>query len=246
MPAFDVISVRPAAVNAGSTLVFSPDGFRGVLPVQVLLRFAYQVEEDQIIGAPDWVKTMSFAVEAKMAPDDLAKYRQLKGSDRGQMLQNALVERFGLKTHPDSRELPVYELVVAKSGLKMQEEVLPPAEPGSDDHRRYSDQMRIQPGLLTAKGAETSTLVSVLSQQHLGRPVIDKTGLQGHYDFTLAWTPDGGIVINGFPAPPPPPGSPSEASIFSALQEQLGLKLEPRKDMLPVIVIDHIEKPTAN
>lgn len=246
VPAFDVVSVKPSSTSENRMmLMYGPDGFHSVnLPLLMLLRTAFGVEDDQIIGAPDWVKSTNFDVEGKVDAADAEKLKTLTPQQRGTMIQSIFLERFGLKFHREERELPVYDLVVAKGGLKMKE--APPLPEDTATPPKARGQMRMQPGKLTAQAVTIGVLVNQLSNQRLGRSVIDKTGLKGHYDFTLEWMPEGGIMINGAPAPPPPPGSPAEASIFTAVQEQLGLKLEPRKDMLPVIVIDHIEKPTAN
>ena len=248
LPAFDVISVKPSGTDDGRMMWSStPDGVKTIgVPLALILQSAFGVEEDQIVGAPDWVKSARFDIDGKVSAEDLDRFKKLKGKQRGEMMQSILVERFGLKFHNETRELPVYELQVAKGGPKLKEAELLPADAATNKPARGKGQMQMQPGKIKAMGVQLSTLAGMLSGRDTGRTVVDKTGLTGYYDFTLEWTPEGGMMINGAPAPPPPPGSPAEANLFSAVQEQLGLKLEARKDMLPVIVIDHIEKPSVN
>lgn len=259
LPKYEVASIKPAASNNGMMYMrYLPGGtlIQG-LQLQFLLRDGFGVQDDRIIGAPSWVKDRRFDIEAKVAPEDAAKLDKLKGIDRNRMLIPLLVERFNLKYHHESRELPMYTLVVAKGGPKLTEwkpnsnpvplaagdEKLPPGPPG---------KMMMGPGNFEAHGASTDMLAYSLSVP-LGRTVVDQTGLKGMYDFKLQWTPDN--------APPPMlggpggPGAPShldttndgpQVSLFTAIQEQLGLKLESQKGSVDVIVIDHIDPPSPN
>jgi len=265
LPKYDVATIKPTSDSEGRRMfMFSPDGISltGV-PVQMLLTEAFHVEDDHIIGAPAWVKTNRYDVQAKVSPDDAPKLDKLKFDDRRSMLVPLLVERFNLKYHHETREMTGYALVVAKGGPKMKaSEVQPPPpdakppDPGKPDGpgAQRPQQRRMLRfmgrGHLEAEGSDTQMLARVLSQQ-LGRTVTDKTGLKGIYDYTLQWTPDD--------APPPMPGgadggaprndSGSDAvgpSLFTAVQEQLGLKLESTKGMADVIVIDHIDLPSEN
>ena len=232
------------------------------VPIQMLLTEAFHVEDDHILGAPAWVKTNRYDVQAKVAPDDAPRLDKLTFDQRRSMLVPLLVERFNLKYHHETRELSGYTLVVAKGGPKMKlSEVQPPPpdakppEPGVDPKPGAPGPRRrmlrfMGRGHLEAEGSSTEMLARVLSQQ-LGRTVTDKTGLTGIYDYALQWTPDD--------APPPMPGgadggpphndSGTDAvgpSLFTALQEQLGLKLESSKGTADVIVIDHIDLPSEN
>ena len=170
---------------------------------------------------------------------------------RQRMLQTLLAERFKLTVQTESKELPVYELVIAKSGLKIQE-----AKPGDT----YADGIKGgngkglggdlmvgfgSTGNVRAQGIEIGTFVQGLTR-YLKRPVVDKTGLTGRYDFTLHYAPEAraqapssGAVDNGALDPAGP-------SLFTAIQEQLGLKLEAKKDPLAIIVIEHVERPSGN
>ena len=266
LPRYDVATIKPTSASDGRRMfLFTPDGISltGV-PIQMLLTEAFHVEDDHIIGAPGWVKSNRYDVQAKVSPEDAAKLDKLKFDERRSMLVPLLVERFNLKYHHETREMTSYALVVAKGGPKMKASEVQPPPPDAkppDANAKSGDPSAPRPqqrrmmrlmgrGHLEAEGSDTQMLARVLSQQ-LGRTVIDKTGLTGNYDYTLQWTPDD--------APPPMPGgaeggpphseSGSDAvgpSLFTALQEQLGLKLESTKGMADVIVIDHIDLPSEN
>jgi bla regulator protein blaR1 len=255
IPRFDVASVKPnKSGEMRMMLHFTPDGMTMEgLTAQSMLTQAFNVEDDRIIGAPSWVKSDRFDIEAKVAPEDAPKLDKLKREERMEMLQPLLQDRFGLKFHHETREMPVYLLEVAKGGLKMK-----PAGPdGSDGNGGHSSgRMMMGIGDLKADDAPIDLLAHALSGQ-VGRTVIDKTGLTGKYGYTLHFTPenmpprmgpgpgpgpDGGH--SGADAPPPP--DTSGPDIFTAVQEQLGLKLVPEKGPVDVIVIDHIDQPSAN
>jgi bla regulator protein BlaR1 len=256
IPKFDVVSIKPNKSGEMRIMMrFLPDGItmEGV-PAQLMLTQAFNVEEDRIIGAPGWVKTDRYDIQAKVAPEDALKLDKLKREERMSMLQPLLAERFNLKFHHETREMPVYVLVVAKGGPKLKEAAAPTASATSGGPPRRGMMMGI--GTLEANGAQIDMLAHALSGQ-VGRTVIDKTGLTGNYDFNLHFTPeqmpprmgpgpgpgpDGGRP--GADAPPPP--DVTGPDIFTAVQEQLGLKLESEKGPVDVIVIDHIDKPSEN
>jgi uncharacterized protein (TIGR03435 family) len=154
------------------------------------------------------------------------------------MLQKLLADRFQLKIHHESRERPVYALVVDKNGPRMKE--------NNDLKSAPAPMIRFTGrGKATAQIVSMSYMVQFLTSQ-VGKLVVDQTGLKSSYDFTLEWTPDPGLVTGrvGPPdAPPPPEDGPS---IFTALREQLGLRLESTKGPVDFIVIDHAERPSAN
>ncbi len=167
------------------------------------------------------------------------------------MLQALLADRFQLKLHSDTKQLAVYALVLAKNGPKLQAAISGDTYPngfkgpdgGGGPGMIF---MEGNGGPVTGQGVPIADLVRLLSQQ-LGRTVVDKTGLTGKYDFKLKWTPD---ENQGPPGPPgadnaPPPDS-SGPSIFTAVQEQLGLKLESQKGAVKILVVDHGEKPSEN
>jgi bla regulator protein blaR1 len=252
IPKFDVASIKPSKSGEMRAFFrFVPDGvdLEGLSP-QMMLTQAFNVEEDRIVGLPGWAKTDRFDIQAKVAPEDAPKLDKLKREQRFEMLQPLLEDRFILKFHHETREMQVYVLEIAKGGSKLK-----PSDSGSVGGQRMP-QLMMSPGSLEAHGAETDMLAHALSGQ-VGRTVIDKTGLTGKYDFDLHFTPqnmplrmgpgpgpgpDGGRP--GTDAPPPPDASGPD--IFTAIQEQLGLKLESEKGPVDVIVIDHIDKPSEN
>jgi bla regulator protein BlaR1 len=265
LPKYDVSSIKPyKADDMRVRMMITPDGIslHGA-PMRLLLPEAFGVEEDRILGEPAWVKSNRYDIEAKVAPEDAPKLKDLKVEQRNAMMLQLLVDRFNLKYHREKRELPMYALVVAKDGLKMKltkpDQDPPETEaPQQGDAPRPADagpprmgkrMMMMNPGHLESTGTTIDMLTHVLSRQ-LGRTVVDKTGLTGEYDFTLDYTPD------NMPMPPhgasegaPKPETaidPGGPSIFTAVEEQLGLKLEATKGMVDVIVIDHIDLPTEN
>jgi len=260
LPKYEVVSIKPAASDDGRSLLrITPDGtsMQGV-EVRMLLRTAFRLEPDRIIGAPSWVSSNRYDIEAKVAPDDAPKLDKLKAEDRSAMLLPLLVERFNLKYHHETRELPMYTLVVAKGGPKLTVstgDVAPPpkdftgggAPPRGVDSR---GRMMMMPGRIESQDTTLDMLAHSLSPQ-LGHTVIDKTGLTGRYDYTLQWTPDDAMMPMGGG----PGGAPSHdenasqaggPSLFTAIEEQLGLKIESTKGQVDVIVIDHLDLPSAN
>jgi len=217
------------------------------IPMQMLLREAFGVEDDRIVGAPGWAKSNRYDIEAKVDAADAPKLDGLKMDQRRLMLLPLLVERFNLKYHHETWQMPMYSLVIAKSGLKMKESK--PDDPAAKDRHGQHGLFMTGRGHLESTGTGIPFLIHVLSGQ-VGRTIVDKTGLTGSYDYSLQWTPDD--------APPPmagPDGGPphgdgdddaSGASLFTAVQEQLGLKLESEKAPVDVIVIDHIDLPSEN
>jgi uncharacterized protein (TIGR03435 family) len=204
---FEVASVKPntSGPEHSSTDVDGNQLQMTNRTLQQIIMWAYDLSADQISG-PQWLETERFDIVAKTA----------SGSPEPVMMQALLAERFKLAAHSTTKEFQVYALVVAKNGPKMKK-----AAPGDDD-------MNSKPGHATARSVTMDHLAAFLSRPRLGlgRPVLDKTGLEGVFDFTLDWTPQ---------------------TIFTALEEQLGLKLEPQKAPIEVLIVDHIEKtPTEN
>ena len=183
------------------------------------IRGAYDVQEPQILGGPKWVDEDRYFIEAKAA-------RPVGGHDLMLMLQALLAERFKLVVHRETRALAGYALVAAKSGLKAK-----PSAPGTDS----SGSLRR--GGLDARGYTMAQLAVKLSET-LHLPVADRTGIAGKYDFKLEWTTADEMRARADAADGP--------SIFSALQEQVGLRLQSRKVAAEVLVIDHAEKPGEN
>jgi uncharacterized protein (TIGR03435 family) len=248
-PAFEVSTVRlSGSEQENSTMMFTRDGISiHNIPLQMILREAFATEDDRITGEVGWVKSQKFDIEAKVPADDVAQLKAISFDQRRAMLIPLLQDRFGLKFHHETRDLPIYALVVAKSGVKMQ-----PSKEDGPPERASHNLMSTGRGQIESHGTGMKALTHVLSNQ-LGRSVADRTGLTGNYDYTLQWTPDdaapsmagsaeGDPSANGNH----PAADASGPSLFTALQDQLGLKLESTKGPADVIVIDHIDQPSPN
>jgi len=260
-PSFEVASIKPnRSGDMFIRIMFQPGRYtaNGVT-TKHLITMAYNVKDFQVSGGPSWINSERYDIEAK-EPDSIAEELPKLPPDQREeqsrlMLQSLLADRFKLKLSHTTKELPVYALVIAKNGPKLQE-----AKPGDNypngikgpDGRAHPGVMRMGPGELTGQGIAIKFLVRLLSQQ-VGRDVLDQTGLKGNYDLTLKWTPGPGegMMLRGpeganpGPESPPPPDS-SGPSLFTAIQEQLGLKLESTKGPVEVLVVDHVEKPSEN
>jgi uncharacterized protein (TIGR03435 family) len=243
IPQFDVISVKPGKDNK-TRVQFTPDGMRGTeVTAQFLLFEGFGgINQNQVIGEPSWSTADGFDIEAKVAAVDLPTLAKMTFEQRRTMFQQILADRFNLVAHHETRELPIYQLTIGKNGSRLKESS--PDDPASATAPRKG--MMFGRGKVTATGGSLSMFITALSRQ-LGRTIVDKTGLTGNYDFTLEWTPEGAAPLpaGGSPSGAAPPDQ-SGPDIFTAIQEQLGLKLESTKGPVDVIVIDHIEKPSAN
>jgi uncharacterized protein (TIGR03435 family) len=249
---FDVVSVKMHNPDTqGSRMQLTLDGVRlSNLPLQDLIVQSYGlVLSDQIAGLPSWANSGRFDIEAKVAGGDIAAFRRLTLDQVRSMGRPILADRFKFAGHEEKRTLPLYALVVAKDGSKLKPSTLSGqdgegggiARTGLIEMRHGSNANGATPGLnkLTARGVTMDRLASILSQQGLGRVVLDNTGLTDRYDFKLSWASESAAAdTNSMDTSGP--------SIFTAVSEQLGLKLEPRKGPVPVLVIDHIEAPSLN
>jgi bla regulator protein blaR1 len=252
LPAWDVSTVKPASSGArGSSLMFTPDGISiKNVPLQMIVREAFDVQDDHLFNLPSWAKTSMFDIEAKVAPEDAPKLKDMKRDERFSMMIALLVERFGLKYHHETRELPVYDLVIAKGGVKMQASKPDPPAGEGQPPAQGGHWLRAGRGHVESTGTGMEMLARVLSQT-LGRTVVDKTGLTGNYDYKLDWTPDDALPAMAKVASPTAGDSTaapdtSGPSLFTAVEEQLGLKLGAAKGPADVIVIDQLQQPTAN
>jgi len=265
---FDVVSIKPTPPSYDKTLMqHFPDGtsFRGA-PVRMVLQAAFGVEDDRIIGGPSWLNSNRYDIQAKVAPEDAPRLDKLKDEDRRAMLIPLLTERFHLKYHHETRDRSTYALVVAKGGLRMAKgEAFPPggvppggvrpADGGPVDPAKEHYKIMTVPGHIEADSMPMFVLADVLSRL-LHRRVVDKTGLTANYNFTLRWTPNNPLrpmldtyTSGSLEAGLAGTGNTTDAapsSLFTALEEQLGLKLQSGKDSVDVIVIDHIDPPSPN
>ncbi len=271
---FEVASVRPnTSSNTRARVEMQPGGRYTVtnVPLRTLVINAYGLQATQLLGAPDWIAER-FDIIAKadeeLGPLELGPPASREAPSREQlMMRSLLAERFKLSVHRESRDMPVYHLVLARNDGKLGPEL----KPSSIDCRalieaRMAQGLKPEPpqpgerpqcgawvgfGELTAGGQPLRELISLLSAT-VQRNVVDRTGLSGNFDIHLKWTPD--------QLPPRPAGLPADQpvrmngvvidpngpSIFTALQEQLGLKLEPARGPVEVLVIDHVERPVAD
>jgi uncharacterized protein (TIGR03435 family) len=234
--------------------MFSPHGFTARnAPLQTILGAAYGVQADLISGAPDWVSSEKYDIDVQLpdsAVDDTQKPGDGIGIEKLQgMLQALLANRFKLTLHRQTKDLQVYELVVADGGSKLEEAkpayMNPNGINGPEGRLPKRGMMQMGLGELIDHGTTLAPLVEQLSWQ-LGRTVVDKTGLKGNYDFSLRWTPgesEAGMrkLMGDKPTADRAPSS--GPSLFTAIQEQLGLKLEPKTAPVQVLVVDHVEKP---
>jgi uncharacterized protein (TIGR03435 family) len=250
-PAFAVSSIKPYAANDMMIhTMMSADGVSMTgMPMHVIVREALGVTNDRLFGEPEWVNTERYSFEAKVAPEDAPGLKGMTPQQRWEMVLPVLEERCALKFHHETRELTVYTLVVARGGLKMQAPA--PADASGKQPQAWNTMSGSDQGFtLTGRGASMASITRTVSMQ-LGSTVVDRTGLTGTYDFTLHFAADEAVraatmLPGGQPTAEAAGPEESEPTIFTALQEQLGLKLEARKEPVDVIVIDHIEKPSDN
>ncbi len=250
-PSFEVATIKPSQPGAAGGLAIGPKGDDRFVAknatVKALIEFAYTTDSDrQIVGLSGWMSSERYDIDAKVGDAEVAAMLKLPPMRRMDpyrlMQQSLLVDRFNLKVHFETRQLPIYALVVAKGGPKLRASEMDLADPAKTLKPRSLRTMG--PGNTVGVGVTTGMLAEILERQAelgggQGRTVADKTNLHGLYDWTLHWTP----------LQSQPGGAPSDSnwpSLFTALQEQLGLKLEPAKAHVEVVVIDHIELPSAN
>jgi uncharacterized protein (TIGR03435 family) len=238
---YEVVTIHKAApgqTNSG----FSPGPHAGLHArndtLMILLTFAYDAREYQFVGAPAWAQTDRYEIELTPDKSEIAIAKDTTKAEfdgwlsrNRQRMQAVLRDRFGLVLRAETREEPLYALTVVKGGPKL----ATPADPQRGMNFNINNGRQIN--------AHTATMAMLTQSlaQLLGRYVRDETGLDGTYDFTVEFEP-----VN---APPPAPGAsnePARPSIFTALTEQLGLKLESKKGPVPVFVIEKVEKPSEN
>jgi uncharacterized protein (TIGR03435 family) len=246
---FEVASVKSGDPNNPQVLLSLQPGGRFTTinaSLQMLIDFAYDVRNHQISGGPNWLDTAKFDIEAKAGGDAPLLPGPEVGSRLRLMVQSLLAERYKLTLHKETREEQVYELVVDKGGSKLKLTERSPDKDAADTAKAGPQGLRTAGrGQLEGMAAPASMLAKEFSRI-TGRSVIDRTGLAGRFDFHLKWTPDPGAPppMAGLEAGSPP--DPSWPSLFTAVQEELGLKLQSTKGPVEILVIDHVEKPDAN
>ena len=264
LPSFEVASIKPShSADNRMRIGVSPGKFTVEnVSLEDLIMFAYDAKSQaQISGGPSWIKSEAFNIDAKEDDAQAAELQKLPPEQSQKqirlMVQSLLLDRFKLRVSHQMKELPVYALVVAKNGPKLtpsKSEPLPDEGKGIDAQPRMRRGIMMnQRGEVQATDAPMSLLADLLSRQREtgGRVVIDKTGLAGNYDWSLHLTPESpaplfkGADNNATPDSAPTPDT-SGPTLFAALEEQLGLKLEPQKGNVETLVIDSVEQPTAN
>jgi uncharacterized protein (TIGR03435 family) len=262
--AFEVASIKPTRSESGRTsFQFVPGRFTATnCTLKDLIQFSYFVQDYQLPKGPDWINSARYDIDAKVPDsiaDDLRKLTQIQQVDpsnpiKQRLLQSLLADRFKLEIAYKKKAMPVYVLVVAKGGPKLAQTATTPGAPGSNSQGAPPNRPRLGitgRGQITGTGVPVSALATILSRQ-LGREVLDKTGLKGTYDLKLQWTPDETQPLNlperGQTSAPSSaaPSDSSGLSIFTALQEQLGLRLESKKGTVDTLVINHVEQPSPN
>jgi uncharacterized protein (TIGR03435 family) len=222
-PAFESASIKQSKTTEGADSDTTPGYFRGDGTLKAFIRMAYGITNEQIEGGPKWLDEDRYDIEARA--DGPAR-----GPELLEMLQTLLTDRFNLEFHRSSKTVSGYALIPAKGGLKIKE-VGP-----SDNHSTHTTR-----GSMTVETVTLSRFAAGLSRV-LGAPVADQTGNSGSFTFTLTWAPESSRPSTSTTAV----GATDGPSIFTAVQEQLGLKLESRKVPLNVLVIDRAEKPAVN
>jgi uncharacterized protein (TIGR03435 family) len=256
-PAFDVASVKEntSVSDTGGIAPATPGRVRITnRPLRFILLDAFRLMDHQLIGAPEWTESARFDINATYQADAARTE-----DDARAMLRTLLANRFGLKTHREMRELPIYSLVMARKDGALGPQLV---RSGIDCDRWIAEKRPqmgagtaspVAPGgkrpvcmILTTRRfitAGTRTIQDLLGplQAMTGRPVIDRTGLTGVFDFDLQWT-SGPVAPAAGPTGPPDDGP----SIFVALQEQLGLRLEPGRAPFDVVVVDSVQRPSPD
>ena len=222
---FDVASIKPNPESSHRGMHRTPGRLTATASVRALISIASNIPEIQIIGAPDWVNSQRYDINATTPASPNQTFVSQEDKQR---IRALLAERFKLITHIEKRERPTYMLVIAKKGMRLSPPTLTDPRPGLTSGRNRND------GHLSGVNVALSMLADFLTQE-LGRPVQDQTGLRGRYDFKMAWSRSDDS------------STPSESSsVFVALREQLGLNLIPRKGRIDFIVVDHVERPSEN
>jgi uncharacterized protein (TIGR03435 family) len=250
-PTFEVATIRRSDPKKPQlpVLKFSQGRFEArSMTLKELIAMAYQLTFDthqQISGGPAWINSEKFDIVAKEEETILAQLQKLSPEQQGDqyrtMIQELLSDRFKLSIHRETRELSTYTLLLAKGGPKLKSGVIDPKLPANIPQTRIDKR---GPGTLMGHNSTTSQLAMVLSVQPEigGRTVIDKTGLSGKYDFTLKWMPDSAMDahLSGAETQENLP------QLFTALQEQLGLRLASAKAPVDVIIVDNADMPAEN
>jgi uncharacterized protein (TIGR03435 family) len=235
VPTFEVATIKPSNPDQQGK-VFTVRG-REVLTINTSVRdlvaFAYSVHPRQIVRGPGWLETEKFDVTGQPDIEGVPNQLQLRT-----LVQKLLTDRFKLTFHREQQELSIYALVVGPKG--------PSLTKSSGNPNGLPSLIFRGLGSLPAINASMADLARAMQAAVLDRPVVDRTGLEGRYDFTLTWTPDETQFASMGVKVPPPPTDAAAPSLFTAIQEQLGLKFEPSRAPVDVMVIDGVDHPSPN
>jgi uncharacterized protein (TIGR03435 family) len=250
-PKFEVASIRRNTSGDRRVAIGgpSPGRFRAEnVWLRFLIEFAWRVEDFQVTGGPGWAASERYDIEATVDGDATIEQKRV-------MMQTLLEDRFQLMLHRETKESPVYVLMAARGGTKLQPSIEGSCVPRNSNMQRlaagrnFCGDLSMSPRSVEGTAISIQQLTAVLSQT-LQRTVIDKTGLTATFDVHVEWTADQstpGLTAPGLAPPGPAPSDdPPGRSIFTAIQEQLGLKLEPAKAPVEVLVIDRLERPSEN
>ncbi len=235
-PVFEVATIKLSRPDEhGPRFWFEQRRFSVIhTSVSNLVKFAYGLQQRQLASVPDWVTSENYDISAEPDGEGEPSFKQWQS-----MVKKLMADRFQLKFHYEKRELAVYTLTVGKTGPKMAKSQ---SDPSASMGLGFGP-----PGSFGATNATMADFAGAMGQAVLDRPVVDQTGLTGRFDFRLTWTPDelrAGAV--GGDRPPTTESADTPPDLFTAIREELGLKLESTKAPVDVLVIDHVERPSAN
>ncbi len=233
-PSFEVATIKPSKPGVPGKLI-TMRGTRFIAmnaTLADLVAVAYSVQQSQVMGGPKWISFDKFDIEGEPDVPGMPDMQQQKI-----LIQKLLADRFALKFHRESKDMSAYVLTVAKNGPKMQK----------DDSNGVPTLYFPQLGTFFVRDATMDEVAQVIQLTVFDRPVVNETELEGKWDFILSWTPDESQFQGvGMKVPPPSDAADAPPPLFTAIQEQIGLKLEAGKAPVPVLVIDHVEPPSPN
>jgi uncharacterized protein (TIGR03435 family) len=236
LPGYDIVSVKPNTTGSGNmSYNTTENGFiTKNISLRMLIGYAFEIRGDLIEGLNGPVASTHYDIQAKVSDPDPEVMKKITNDEQREMLLPVLADRFRLRTHRETKVLPIYELVLAKDGSKLK------PLPASDTPEKGAEglgrgETNWGSTRLIGHAIPMSTVTHTLSQI-LKRTVSDKTGLAGEYDVMLRWTPDTASASD----------DQTMGSIFTALQEQLGLRLRPAKGPVETLVVDHVQMPSEN
>jgi uncharacterized protein (TIGR03435 family) len=234
---FEVATIKPVEHETKSSRYITMQGNSRFVEkdytLKLLIAAAYNLNSKAVSGGPGWIESDHYDIVA-VTPGEVRPTHD----EQMTMLRSLLTDRFKLTFHREQKEFSIYELEVAKGGPKLKPSTAAPDDPPQTISTVYPQRV-----VLPARNVTMSDLTSLMQRAMLDRPVVDKTGLTGRYDFDLEWAPDetqfGGEIIAA-------PADSQDLPLFTAIQQQLGLKLEATRGPIQALVVDTAERPSAN